>query len=77
MCRFEVNLGKRDGFGKVALADFIIRNARVRDVSIGKIEIGRDSSIVEVHKDFGNRMTMDLTKSRYDGKKITVRVIQD
>ncbi len=77
MCKFEVNLGKKDGFGKVSLADFIIRNARVRDVSIGKIEIGRESSIVEVHKDFGNRMTMDLTKSRYNGKKVMVRVIQD
>lgn len=77
MCRFEINLGKKDGFGKVALADFIIRNARVRDVSIGKMEIGPTSSIVEVHKDFGNRMTMDLTKAKFKGRKISVRVIQD
>lgn len=77
MCRFEVNLGKNDGFGKVSLADFIIRNARVRDVSIGKINVGPDSSVVEVHKDFGNRMTMDLTKAKYKNKRIQVRVIQD
>lgn len=77
MCRFEVNLGKNDGFGKVGLADFIIRNARVRDVSIGKITVGPDSSIVEVHKDFGNRMTMDLTKAKFKNKRIQVRVIQD
>ena len=77
MCRFEVNLGKKDGFGKVSLADFIIRNARVRDVSIGKITVGPESSIVEVHKDFGNRMTMDLTKAKYKNKRIQVRVIQD
>ena len=77
MCRFEINLGKKDGFGKVALADFIIRNARVRDVSIGKMEIGPTSSIVEVHKDFGNRMTMDLTKAKFKGRRISVRVIQD
>ncbi len=77
MCRFEINLGRNDGFGKVSLADFIIRNARVRDVSIGKIQIGPDSSVVEVHKDFGNRMTMDLTKAKHKSKKVTVRVIQD
>ena len=77
MCRFEVNLGKNDGFGKVSLADFIIRNARVRDVSIGKINVGPDSSVVEVHKDFGNRMTMDLTKAKYKNKRIQVRVMQD
>ena len=77
MCKFEINLGKNDGFKKVSLADFIIRNARIREVSIGKIEIGPDSSIVEVHKDFGNRMTMDLTKAKFKSKRIMVRVIQD
>ena len=77
MVKFEVNLGKNDGYGKVSLADFIIRNARVRDAAIGKIQLGPDSSIVEVHKDFGNRMTMDLTKCKHKGKHITVKVIQD
>ena len=77
MCRFEINLGKKDGLKKVGLADLIIKNARVRDVSIGKIELGDESSIVEVHKDFGNRMTMDLTKTKYNGKPIRVKVIQD
>ena len=77
MVKFEVNLGKNDGYGKVSLADFIIRNARVRDAAIGKIQIGAESSIVEVHRDFGNRMTMDLTKCKHKGKHITVKVIQD
>jgi ATP-dependent RNA helicase DeaD len=77
MCRFEINLGKDDGFGKVSLADFIVRNARIRDVSVGKIDLGADSSVVEVHKDFGNRMTMDLTKCKHKGKQVRVKVIQD
>ena len=77
MVKFEVNLGKNDGYGKVSLADFIIRNARVRDAAIGKIQLGPDSSIVEVHKDFGNRMTMDLTKCKHKGKHITVSVIEE
>ena len=77
MVKFEVNLGKNDGYGKVSLADFIIRNARVRDAAIGKIQLGADSSIVEVHKDFGNRMTMDLTKCKHKGKHITVKVVEE
>jgi ATP-dependent RNA helicase DeaD len=77
MVRFEVNLGKADGIGKVSLADFIIRSARIRDVSIGKIQIGEASSVVEVHKDFGNRMTMDVPKTKYRGKRVFVRIIQD
>jgi len=77
MVRFEVSIGKDDGVGKVSLADFIIRTTRIRDFAIGKIQIDSKSSIVEVHKDFGNRMTMDLTKAKYKGKRIFVKVIQD
>ena len=77
MCRFEINLGKKDGLGKVGIADYIIRNAKLREVTIGKIELGSESSIVQVHKDYGNRMTMDLPKTSYKGKRIQVRVIQD
>lgn len=76
MVRFEINLGKNDGYGKVAIAEFIIRNARIRDAAIGKITINPDSCIVEVHKDFGNRMTMDLTKCKHKGKHIQVKVLQ-
>ena len=77
MVRFQVNLGKNDGLGKVGLAEHIIRSAKVRDFAIGKIEVGPDSSVVEVHRDFGNRMMMDLPKVRYKGKKITVKVSRD
>jgi ATP-dependent RNA helicase DeaD len=74
MVKFHVNLGKSDGLGKVGLAEHIIKAARIRDFAIGKMEIGNDSSVVEVHRDFGNRMLMDLPKVRYNGKKVTVRV---
>jgi ATP-dependent RNA helicase DeaD len=76
MVRFEINLGKSDGLGKVGLADLLVREGRIRDASIGKIELGAESSIVEVHKEFASRMTMDVTRGKYKGKKITVRVAQ-
>ncbi|MFA6680368.1 MAG: DEAD/DEAH box helicase [Candidatus Methanomethylophilaceae archaeon] len=76
MVKFEVNLGKDDGYGKVSLAEFVIRNARVRDAAIGKIQIGSESSVVEVHRDYASRMTMDLPRCKHKGKSIEVKVIQ-
>ena len=77
MVYFKVNLGKADGYGKVSLADFIIRNARIHDTSIGKIQLGDDESLVQVHRDFANRMTMDLTKAKHKGKHVRVEVVQE
>ena len=76
MCSFEINLGRKDGIGKVALADHVIRNAKVREFAIGRIEIGEEASVVEVHKDFGNRMTMDLPRAKFRGKRVFVKVLQ-
>ena len=77
MVRFQINLGKKDGLGKVGLAEHIIKAAKIRDFAIGKMDIGDDSSIVEVHRDFGNRMMMDLPRVPYRGKKVSVRVSRD
>ena len=76
MVMFEVGLGKADGIGKVKLADYIMRAGRIIDAAIGKIKIGEESSTVEVHKDFGNRMLMDVPKMRYRGKKVSVKVLE-
>lgn len=75
MVRFSISLGKRDGIGKVRLADYINRAGRIMDAAIGKIEIGEGSSVVEVHKDFGNRMLKDVPKTRYRGKAVRVDVL--
>lgn len=75
MVSFEVNLGKADGLGKVSLADLIAREARIREFSIGKIDVGDETSMVKVHKDFGNKMSMDLPKAKYKGKRITVKIL--
>ena len=75
MVRFEINLGKNDGLGKVGLADIMIKEGRVRDASIGKIDIGADSSVAEVHKEFAGRMMADLPRASFKGKRITVKVI--
>lgn len=76
MVKFEINLGKDDGLGKVSLTDFIVRTARIREFAVGKVELGKESSVVEVHRDFGNKMLMDVPKVKYKGKKISVKILQ-
>jgi ATP-dependent RNA helicase DeaD len=76
MVRFEISIGKKDGAGKVKIADFIMKSGHIIDAAIGKIQIGEDSSIVEVHKDFGNRMLKDVPKTEFKGKKVTVKVLE-
>lgn len=76
MCRFEISLGKADGVGKVKLADYIMKAGRIIDAAIGKIELGEESSVVEVHKDFGNKMLKDVPKMTFRGKKVSVKVLE-
>ena len=62
------------GVGKVKLADHINKAGRIMDAAIGKIQLGEEESVVEVHRDFGNRMLMDVPKMRFKGKKVVVKV---
>lgn len=75
MVKFKINLGKDDGAGKVKIADFVNKNGKIMDAAIGKIQVGDNESVVEVHKDFGNRMLKDVPKAKYKGKKVIVTVI--
>ncbi|MCQ2052805.1 MAG: DEAD/DEAH box helicase [archaeon] len=77
MVKFEINLGRNDGYGEGSLINFITCNAKVRDIAIGKVQIGMESSIVEVHKDFGDKMIMNLCKREYHGKHVSVKAIQN
>ncbi len=77
MVKFTINLGKADGVGKVKLADHINKAGRIMDAAIGKIQLGEEESVVEVHRDFGNRMLMDVPKMRFKGKKVVVKVVDD
>ncbi|AGI48073.1 Superfamily II DNA and RNA helicase [Thermoplasmatales archaeon BRNA1] len=76
MVRFEISLGKDDNIGKVKLADYIMRAGRIMDNAIGKIQLGKTKSMVEVHKDFGNRMLMDVPKMTFRGKKVRIRPLE-
>ncbi len=76
MVRFEISLGRNDGLSKVGLADYVCRTGRIMDAAVGKIQLGTDSSVVEVHRDFGNRMLMDVPRTKYRGKPVKVRVLE-
>ena len=76
MVSFSINLGKADGVGKVKLADHINKIGHIMDAAIGKIQIGETESTVQVHRDFGNRMLLDVPKVKFKGKKVVVKVIE-
>ncbi len=75
MVKFTINLGKEDGASKVKIADFVNKSGKIIDTAIGKIQVGEKESVVEVHKDFGNRMLKDVPKNRFKGKKVIVTVL--
>jgi ATP-dependent RNA helicase DeaD len=72
MVRFRLNIGSANGANKVDLADFIARTARVNDIVVGHIEIGQNTTDIEVHKDVGLKVLRALRQSSYRGKRLMV-----
>ena len=48
MVTVRLSVGKSEA-SKLALADWILKEARVPDIAIGEIMLGDDESIVEIH----------------------------
>ncbi len=76
MVLFEINIGEADGLKKNELVEMLIKELRVKDISIGKVEISKESATVEVHKDFANRVAKDLPRMKYNGKGLKTKPIQ-
>lgn len=77
MVKFKINLGSNDGYGEGSLINFITCNARVRDIAIGKVQVDTESSIVEVHKDYGDKIITNLNKHECHGKIVSIKIIQE
>ena len=73
MVKFEVNIGKKDGVNRNKLINLVGKATRINDRSIGNMYIQEEVSMIEVHKDFANRMINDLPRSSFNGKKLTVK----
>ena len=73
MVRFELSLARKDVPNIVDISDFIVRTARVNDITIGRIVLGDNNTVVEVHKDVAMKVLRALRQAKYHGIKFNVK----
>lgn len=73
MVKFTINLGKKDGVTMNSIVKHITSNSRIRDMEIGEIRIGEESTEVSIHKNVAMDMVKQINGSRFMGKRINLR----
>jgi len=76
MVKFRVNIGHKDGLTSIGLSDLIVRRAKVSDFAVGHIDIGEETSLVEIHKDVALRVMSAMRGSQHKNKKIEIEPLQ-
>ena len=76
MVKFRINLGHKEGITSMGLSDLIARRANVSDFAIGHIDIGHETSVVEVHKDVALRAMNAMQGLQHTGKKVEFEPLQ-
>lgn len=77
MVPFELNLGKKDGVSMVNLTTFIERKARISEHLIGRIQIGEETSRVDIHKSVAFGVMKDLERTYVANKKVRIDLVRD
>ena len=73
MTRLIVNVGRRGGVRPQDLVGAITGEANVAGNVVGAINIGDESSIVEVAEEVATRVIRALSGARIKGTRVTVR----
>jgi len=76
MVPFKINLGKRDGVGLVDLLKFIERKTGIIEHLIGNVEIGDESSNIELHKSVAFRAMKDLERHTVGSKSVRLDMVR-
>jgi len=77
MVPFRINLGRRDGVGLVDIIRFIERKTGIIEHLIGNVEVGEDSSKLEIHKSVAFNAMKSLENYSVHGKKVRIDIIRD
>jgi len=77
MVPFRINLGKKDGVGLVDIIKFIDRKTGIIEHLIGNVEVGEDSSKLEIHKSVAFRAMKSLENYSVHGKRIRIDIARD
>lgn len=77
MVPFRINVGKRDGVGLVDLLKFIERKTGIIEHLIGNVDIGDESSSIELHKSVAFRAMKDLEHYTLGNKRVRLDMIRE
>jgi ATP-dependent RNA helicase DeaD len=76
MVPFRINIGKRDGVGMVDLIKFIERKTGIIEHLIGTVEVGEESSKLEIHKSVAFRAMKGLEQFSIQNKRVRIDLIR-
>lgn len=71
MVRFRVNLGRADKMTSPDLSNLVAKKARISEFAIGNIDVGDQTSTIEVHKDVALKVINTMKGAEYKGKKLS------
>ena len=76
MVKFRMNLGKRDGVGMVDVVRFIERKTGITEHLVGRIEMGEDTSTIEIHKSVAFRAMKGLEQYTLQNKRVVLDLVR-
>lgn len=76
MVPFRMNIGKRDGVGMVDLIKFIERKTGIVEHLIGSVEVGDESSRLEIHKSVAFRAMKGLEQFSIQNRQVRIDLIR-
>jgi len=77
MVPFRINIGKRDGVGMVDLIRFIERKTGIIEHLIGTVEVGDESSRLDIHKSVAFRAMKGLEQYSIENKRVKIDLIRN
>jgi ATP-dependent RNA helicase DeaD len=77
MVPFVINVGKKDGIGMLDLLRFIERKTGIIEHLIGRIEVGEDTSRIEIHKSVAFRAMKGLEQYSFQNKRVRIDLVRN
>lgn len=77
MVPFMINVGKKEGVGMLDLLKFIERKTGIIEHLIGRIEVGEDTSRIEIHKSVAFRAMKGLEQYSFQNKRVRIDLVRN
>ncbi len=74
--RFKINLGSQDRLGPKSLITLINKDAKLRRVEIGRIDIQRDWSSFEIEKGYEKIVLASFKRIRFLGRNMMIKMMR-